>query len=502
MNRKIGVILSYVLMVFEVLSTLLLTPFIINKLGETEYGVYKLTAAINAYLLLLDLGVGNAVIRYISKFREEKKIIRQGQFLGVALFFYISIGVFTLIIGSIMILLFPSIFEKGLSPSEIKLGQLLFSITMINTAITLSTSVYNNILIAYEKFAVSRITSIIQIIFRIVFTYICLLYGMKSLGIVVVNLVMTILNRVFVIIFVTTHLKIRPIFKGIDKLFIKEIVGYSSLIFIQMIATQINATADQLMLGILITSSSSIIGIYSLGSQIVQYFQSIGFSFNSVLMPGIVKMVINKATPSQICKEMVKIGRLIFMVMGLIWSCFLLYGKQFIFLWVGTRFSESYYIAMILMTAYLFIITESIGTQVLWAKNEHKEQSLLKILIVFLNIFLTVILIKWNPLFGATIGTFISLFLGDIVVMNIVFSKKIGISLSMYYHGLLKGIIICIIIVLISGILIIKMNLNGWIGFILNVSISSIIYALSLYLFGMTKYEKNLILSLLGKKNN
>ena len=51
MNRKIGVILSYVLMVFEVLSTLLLTPFIIRTLGQAEYGVYKLAFAINAYLL-------------------------------------------------------------------------------------------------------------------------------------------------------------------------------------------------------------------------------------------------------------------------------------------------------------------------------------------------------------------------------------------------------------------------------------------------------------------
>ena len=54
MNRKIGVILSYIAMVFEVLSTLLLTPFIIRDLGEAEYGVYKLSASIVAYLLLLD----------------------------------------------------------------------------------------------------------------------------------------------------------------------------------------------------------------------------------------------------------------------------------------------------------------------------------------------------------------------------------------------------------------------------------------------------------------
>ena len=74
MGRKIGVVLSYLLMIFEVLSTLLLTPFILRTLGQAEYGVYKLSAAVTAYLLLLDLGVGNAVTRYVAKFKVEGNI--------------------------------------------------------------------------------------------------------------------------------------------------------------------------------------------------------------------------------------------------------------------------------------------------------------------------------------------------------------------------------------------------------------------------------------------
>lgn len=74
MNRKAGVILSYIYMIFEVLSTLLLTPFIIRTLGQAEYGVYKLSAAVVAYLMLLDLGLGNAIIRYIAKYCVENDV--------------------------------------------------------------------------------------------------------------------------------------------------------------------------------------------------------------------------------------------------------------------------------------------------------------------------------------------------------------------------------------------------------------------------------------------
>ena len=91
MNRKIGTILSYTLIMFEVLSALLLTPFIIRNLGQAEYGVYKLATAVNSYLLLFDLGIGNAVVKYVSKFRVENSLEQNRKFLGVVNIFYLMI---------------------------------------------------------------------------------------------------------------------------------------------------------------------------------------------------------------------------------------------------------------------------------------------------------------------------------------------------------------------------------------------------------------------------
>ena len=72
MNRKVGVIYSNILMLVEILSTVLFTPFLIRTLGQAEYGVYQLVTSITSYLVLLDLGVGNSVIRYMAKYRADK----------------------------------------------------------------------------------------------------------------------------------------------------------------------------------------------------------------------------------------------------------------------------------------------------------------------------------------------------------------------------------------------------------------------------------------------
>lgn len=139
MDRKTGVILSYVLMIFEVCSTLLLTPFIIRTLGQAEYGVYKLSASVVAYLLLLDLGVGNSIIRFIAKYRVTGEKDQARKFLGVATIYYLIVGIIALIAGFVLIVVFPSVFAKGLTENEIILGQKLLAITMLNSAVTLGT---------------------------------------------------------------------------------------------------------------------------------------------------------------------------------------------------------------------------------------------------------------------------------------------------------------------------------------------------------------------------
>lgn len=496
MKRRIGVIMSLLFMVFEVLSTLLLTPFIIKSLGQAEYGVYKLSAVLTAYLMLLDLGVGNAVIRYVSRYRLENKNIENRKFIGITIIFYLVIAILSLIIGLLMIAFFPKFFSKGLTESEINLSQSLMFITVLNATITLGTSSFSNILIAYEKFSVAKGGSIIQICIRVILTFIVLKLGMGSIGIVIVNLLVTTLLKSYFVWYALKKIKIKPIFKNIEFTFIKEIVIYSSFILMQMVATQLNASVDQILIGVVIPSSATILAIYGVGTQIVQYFQSIGNAFNGILMPGVVKVVLDNNI-FKIEKEMIRIGRITFMILSIIFIGFVCFGKIFVSLWAGSQNNQAYYVALILMFIYLFILTESIGSQVLWAMNEHKEQAIIKFAIVIVNIALTYFLVKWHPIYGPTIGTFISLFIGDFLVMNLIFKMKIHISLRRYYSGLLKNICPCIIITILFGFLINLLLSESWMSLSLGSMGLMIFYIIILWIYGMNITEKNMIKSIL-----
>lgn len=70
---KAGALLSYVSIALNMVIGLLYTPYMLRMLGQSEYGLYSLAASLIAYLTVLDLGFGNAIVRYTAKFRAEGK---------------------------------------------------------------------------------------------------------------------------------------------------------------------------------------------------------------------------------------------------------------------------------------------------------------------------------------------------------------------------------------------------------------------------------------------
>ena len=65
-SKKLAIIVSYVLICTNVLSNLILTPIYLNYLGTDGYGFYQMIYAVASYILILDLGIGTTMVRFIS----------------------------------------------------------------------------------------------------------------------------------------------------------------------------------------------------------------------------------------------------------------------------------------------------------------------------------------------------------------------------------------------------------------------------------------------------
>ena len=91
-QRKTGAVLSYANILVTLLIGLLYTPVMLRLLGQTEYGLYSLIGSTAGYLSVLDLGLGNTIVRYISKNRVIGNKNSEAELNGLFLFIYCLIG--------------------------------------------------------------------------------------------------------------------------------------------------------------------------------------------------------------------------------------------------------------------------------------------------------------------------------------------------------------------------------------------------------------------------
>jgi O-antigen/teichoic acid export membrane protein len=64
-NLIAGTLIKYVVLALNIGLGVVLMPFTVRHLGQTEYGLWMLVAAMTTYFELLDLGYGNGIVRHL-----------------------------------------------------------------------------------------------------------------------------------------------------------------------------------------------------------------------------------------------------------------------------------------------------------------------------------------------------------------------------------------------------------------------------------------------------
>lgn len=494
---KIGGILSYVSILLSNIVGIVYTPIMLRNLGQAEYGIYSIVGSMVSYLTVVDFGFGNATIRYIAKYRALNDKEKEYSLNGMFIFINLIIGILVLTLGVILFFSIDFIFSNKLSLIEIKKVKTMLLILTFNLAISFPFNVFSAIITAYEKFIFPKIVGIIRIIINPIVVLMVLFYGYKSIGMVIAN---TIINIIFIWInmyYCFKILKIKIYFKNFELSLFKEIVNYSFFIFIAIIVDKIYWSTDQFILGIF--SGSTVVAIYAVASQINMYYMQFSTSISGMFLPRITSMIINNAGSKELTNIFIKIGRIQYIILGLVLSGFMLFGKEFIVLWAGDEYYMSYYIALILITPFTIPLIQNIGISILQAKNMHKFRSISYFFIAIGNLIISIPLAKLYGGIGCAIGTSVSMIIGNIIIINIYYHKKVGINIIKFWKEILF-ISIPIVISISIGIIINKFIVSyGVIIFILKGILYVFVYSILVYFIGMNKYEKGIVKSAISK---
>lgn len=497
---RIGAILSYISLGLNSFISILYTPIMLRFLGQSEYGLFNLSNSIIGYLGVLDLGLGNAVIRYTAKYRAIDDKEGEKNLHGMFIILYTVLSLITFIIGYIFVSNIEHLFSNSLSSEEISKIKIILSIMIFNLAISFPFGVFGGIINAYEHFVFPKIVAIIRSILNPLVMIPLLFMGYKSIGMTIAT---TVVNIIFIIInmyYCFKILKIRIKLKKIDFSVFKEISSYSFFIFLNIIVDKIYWSTDQFILGAV--SGTVAVAIYSVGSSISTYYMSFSNAISGVFLPKVTRMVTKNGSDEDLSNLFIKSGRIQFIIISFILGGFILVGREFIKVWAGNEYYESFYIALVVMIPLTVPLIQNIGISILQAKNMHKFRSKVYILIAIINIFLSIPLAKIYGGFGAAITTAFSMILGNIIIINIYYYKKMNIDIYLFWKNILSITCPVIISVILSKVLLNYIYLTGYLGIFIKGVIYLIIFFTLVWAFGMNKYEKDLILSPLNKIKN
>ena len=76
----------------------LLTPYIVEKLGTDDFGLWSLTLSFLGFFSLLDLGLGAAVVKYVAECRGARDHERRNQIVSTLFVAYIALALISVLI--------------------------------------------------------------------------------------------------------------------------------------------------------------------------------------------------------------------------------------------------------------------------------------------------------------------------------------------------------------------------------------------------------------------
>lgn len=490
MNQiKVGAAISYAALGINILTGIFYTPWMIHSIGRDNFGLYTLAMSVIS-LFVFDFGLSSSITRFIAKYLALGRQDLADKCLGLVykLYIFIDIVLFAILCGIYFFI--PEIYEK-LTPDEISKFKIIYVIAAIYSVISFPFIPVNGILTAHEKIIQLKLADVFQKLFIVISMTVCLLLGYGLYALVLINAIAGILCIVYKLVCIRKITPQKIEWRYSNKSELKEIASYSSWVTVIALAQRCIFNLAPSILGIF--SGATAIAILGIAITIEGYCFTFSSAINGIFLPKVSRIVVKE--DGNVLPLMIKVGRLQLMVIALIVITFIFFGREFILLWVGEGFVDSYLCAVLIIIPALFHLPQMIGGETIYAANRVKKLAIVFIIMAVCNVAGAFILSPQLGALGICISVCIAYFLRTIG-MDIIFRRDLKIDIMTFFkQTFVKSIPVVCISSILGFVISHFIKISSWGEFIGSVSLFLIGFCTLAYVLYFNAYEKNLVIS-------
>lgn len=487
---KIGAILSYLSIGINIIAGLIYTPWIVDIIGKSDYGLYTLSNSLIT-LFLVDFGLSSAVSRYVAKYRAEGRQDKVNNFLGAVYKLYLIIDSVIFVALVIIYFCIDSIYVK-LTPAELEKFKVVYLISASFAVINFPFVTFNGILNSYEKFIPLKLADVIYRILLVALTVITLLFGGGLYGLVAVHAIVGLTVIAYKWIVIKKQITLRTNWKYSDFSLYKDICGFSIWVTISSLAQRLVFNITPSILGAV--ASSAAIAVFGIVTTIEGYTYTITTAINGMFMPKISRIYERGGEKDEFMPLMLSVGKFQYAINGLIVAGFAVVGKEFINLWMGLTYLDAYYGILLVIIPGLFFNSMQIANTAMIVRKKVDLQAWVNLGMGIVNVLLSIILSPYLGVIGACISISIAYMLRAVVLLFI-YKRVLGIDMASFVKNCYFRMGIPIIITIVLGYLMNFLLPNGeWLVLAAKGLVIVGIYAAVTLLLGLNSEERNKLL--------
>lgn len=470
---------------------------ILNALGVVDYGLNNVIAGVITLFAFLNGALGSATSRFLTfeLGRGNKEQVKKTFCTAFNIHFAIAIIIVILCeTGGLWIV--NNILE--IPSNRLFACNVIYQFVVISAFLSITQVPLNAMIISHERMNIYAYVGISDAILKLCIAYIISITAFdKLITLGALNLLITIGMYIFYHIYCKRNFTEYNIAISREKKLYKEMIGFSSWSFLGNLQVVLKNQGINMLINVFF--GPAVNAANAIAYQVNNAIYNFSNNFTTALIPSIIKSY--AAGEREQMKNLIFRGaRFSFFLLMFFFISAILETEIILHLWLKkvpeyTVVLTRLIIIFTLIESYAFTVWSTIN-----ATGKIRDFQLIVAGIFLLNLPLSFLLYKLGA--GPSAALIVSNILCIVVIpVRLFFLKKaIGIGIIEY----IRKVFLIDIIVFISSItppLIIHLYLPSGITRLLTVgSISVVTSIISIYLFGLTKMERNYLLALIKKK--
>jgi O-antigen/teichoic acid export membrane protein len=412
----------------QVVVAFFMSPILVHGLGTSRYGIWSLVESVLAYLMLFDLGVAAAVVRFVARFEATRDHDSLNRVFSTSLAIFAGAGAVAMVAAGGLAFCCSSLVR--LPVEFVDEARWMLVLLGFNLAIGLPLNVFPCLLDGLGRFPAKTAIRTTLLIARSILFLIVL--GMGG-GLVPLAWAITGCN-------IVEHLALagaawwylpdlRFSLTLIDKETFRTIRSYSVQALLVMVAGRVSFQTDAIVIGAFL--APDYITYFAVAGRLVEYAKNALRAATTVLTPAVSAMEARGDSQS-IRSVLINSTRYVLWFILPIQAGLHLLGKPFLTLWMGPDYvGWSFPTLTILALPLSLLISQSVSGRILYGLGQLRWFTIVMIGEALSNLLLSLVLVKPLGIEGVAWGTTIPSLVVNLMVAIYV-CRLLGVGFREY----------------------------------------------------------------------